>query len=295
MPILLGFGGKPRSGKDTAALAIVEEFPDTRVYSISELICRELGVKREEVKDVSLLQREGARMAAGNPRFFVEKILGEIERDAPPIAIVPNVRRWEEAEFLRKKDFALVRFVRLNKNGSPFIARDRDPNDPLETDLDFFNWEYRITAKTGQVEWLKSQAVNFVVSLFRKSASILNQARPRGRGIDVAEAVKESVRGYVPRLHPPLWRNEKSHQMLTIIAASMLLDSGVGFGAIAGRIVGDIEARVSMGARKYGERLTTHNGRDAALDAYQEVLDAILYTGQKQLESGDAELMEAKA
>ena len=42
----------------------------------------------------------------------------------------------------------------------------------------------------------------------------------------------------------------------------------------------DIEARIEMGAKKYGERLTTHNGRDTLLDAYQEVLDLAVYLRQ---------------
>lgn len=42
----------------------------------------------------------------------------------------------------------------------------------------------------------------------------------------------------------------------------------------------DIEDRISMGAKKYGERLTTNNGRDALMDAYQEVLDLAVYLRQ---------------
>lgn len=35
----------------------------------------------------------------------------------------------------------------------------------------------------------------------------------------------------------------------------------------------DLEARIAKGAAQYGERLTTHNGRDALWDAYEEALD----------------------
>jgi hypothetical protein len=42
----------------------------------------------------------------------------------------------------------------------------------------------------------------------------------------------------------------------------------------------DLEKRAKEGERKYGERLTTFNGRDALIDAYQEVLDLALYLRQ---------------
>lgn len=42
----------------------------------------------------------------------------------------------------------------------------------------------------------------------------------------------------------------------------------------------DIEARAELGERKYGERLRANNGRDALVDAYQEVLDLAMYLRQ---------------
>jgi len=42
----------------------------------------------------------------------------------------------------------------------------------------------------------------------------------------------------------------------------------------------DLEERAKEGEQKYGERLTTFNGRDALIDAYQEALDLALYLRQ---------------
>ena len=42
----------------------------------------------------------------------------------------------------------------------------------------------------------------------------------------------------------------------------------------------DIEARATYGVETYGERLTSHNGRDALADAYQESLDLAVYLRQ---------------
>lgn len=52
-------------------------------------------------------------------------------------------------------------------------------------------------------------------------------------------------------------------------------------------IAEDIEARIRLGERKYGTRLKSHNGRDAMLDLYQEVLDGINYSKQLVIEGRD--------
>lgn len=46
----------------------------------------------------------------------------------------------------------------------------------------------------------------------------------------------------------------------------------------------DLSDRIEMGAKKYGSRLKAFNGRNVLLDWYQEVLDAIEYGKQAQME-----------
>lgn len=47
----------------------------------------------------------------------------------------------------------------------------------------------------------------------------------------------------------------------------------------------DFRARIALGIERYGHPLQTHNGRDAAEDAYQELLDAAHYLKQLHLET----------
>jgi hypothetical protein len=49
-------------------------------------------------------------------------------------------------------------------------------------------------------------------------------------------------------------------------------------------VADDIEARIRLGEKKYGTRLKSHNGRDAMLDLYQEILDGINYSKQLEIE-----------
>jgi transcriptional regulator with XRE-family HTH domain len=51
-------------------------------------------------------------------------------------------------------------------------------------------------------------------------------------------------------------------------------------------LIADLQARSAQGATKYGHALQTGNGRDAMVDAYQEVLDLAMYFKQLLLERG---------
>lgn len=45
-------------------------------------------------------------------------------------------------------------------------------------------------------------------------------------------------------------------------------------------VIADMRARDEFGVKKYGTHLQPHNGRDALVDAYQEILDAAVYMRQ---------------
>jgi len=49
-------------------------------------------------------------------------------------------------------------------------------------------------------------------------------------------------------------------------------------------VIGDMIERVRKGKKEYGENLTTHNGRNALQDAYEEVMDLALYLKQYIIE-----------
>lgn len=49
-------------------------------------------------------------------------------------------------------------------------------------------------------------------------------------------------------------------------------------------VIADIEARRALGISRYGTALQPHNGRDALLDAYEEVLDLAMYLKQRLIE-----------
>jgi 5'(3')-deoxyribonucleotidase len=50
---------------------------------------------------------------------------------------------------------------------------------------------------------------------------------------------------------------------------------------IADLVRADIDARVMLGMQRYGTKLHAHNGRDALVDLYQELIDAVFYARQE--------------
>ena len=66
-----------------------------------------------------------------------------------------------------------------------------------------------------------------------------------------------------------------------ILAATKQPSSVDGGGvAIGDLVLGDIRARIKMGRSKHGRYLTSFNGRNALIDAYQEALDLVMYLRQ---------------
>jgi hypothetical protein len=53
------------------------------------------------------------------------------------------------------------------------------------------------------------------------------------------------------------------------------------------QVIEDLNARAEQGYQKYGTYLTTHNGRLSLWDAYQEILDLVMYLRQHLMEQTD--------
>lgn len=54
--------------------------------------------------------------------------------------------------------------------------------------------------------------------------------------------------------------------------------------SITDAVIGDLLARREHGVRKYGTELQSHNGRDAMVEIYQELIDSVVYVKQLLME-----------
>lgn len=179
--LLLAFGHKARQGKDTAGEAVLDYYrqkqelalrhglkviPSVGLYKFAAALYEEARQLHGMVgKDAPLLQRIGTERRAEDTEYWVKKCFATIARDMAHIAIITDVRYENEAAAIKAMGGYVIRVSRLNEDGSPYIADDRPANHPSETELDNYNFDYHIVAKTGQVGWVMQQAVTLAVYL----------------------------------------------------------------------------------------------------------------------------------
>ena len=73
-----------------------------------------------------------------------------------------------------------------------------------------------------------------------------------------------------------------------VVPGTQAQPNPVGDGAdVTKLVIGDLQRRSAMGEKKYGTALRLHNGRDALIDLYQELLDGVCYIRQKITEDVD--------
>lgn len=162
--IIIGLGHKARNGKDTAAEAIKVYYDNQAallrmhglkgglkvvIVKFAEALYKEC---REQhgmtVKDPTLLQNVGTQRRQEDPYHWTKLAFDSIPTDTD-MAIFSDVRYANEAYIIEGKGGHLVNVVRLNEDGTRYVAEDRPANHPSETELDRYNWDYQIVSKTA--------------------------------------------------------------------------------------------------------------------------------------------------
>jgi len=200
--ILIGFGNKSRNGKDTACTGIVEwcqrhDFPVLHVNfadalkvevtdairaagSVEDLLAQGAGpgvsipswvqpTPNAELETLSpygkhgkLLQWWGTEYRrAENPNYWVdkrrEKVVG-----FDGVVITSDQRFINEAIDTIELGGLNANVRRLNEDGTQFFDPSRPANHVSEVELDQWNWDFRIVAKTGEAKLVKMQAVQIL-------------------------------------------------------------------------------------------------------------------------------------
>jgi len=178
MTLIVAFGNKARSGKDSAVSAILDYYTRQRelqrAYGLKtagpvvqrigfadELyeVCRlEYGMTE---KDAPLLQRVGIERREEDSEYWIKRAFAKIN-PTTGIVLIPDCRYKNEAVYVKEQGGYAVNIQRLTPQGSPFIAEDRPANHPSETDLDNWNWDFRIVNQHGHEALLAEQAITLV-------------------------------------------------------------------------------------------------------------------------------------
>jgi hypothetical protein len=170
--MILALGHKARHGKDTAGEAIVEFYnsrrevverhnmlstsrteelyPKAKIFKFADelyRVCREQYGMTE--KNPTLLQKigDGRRREFGLD-YWIKQLEPKIKA-FKGVAVITDVRYINEADWVKSLGGHTINVRRLNQDGTPFIANDRDPNFISETQLDGYNYDHYIITKSA--------------------------------------------------------------------------------------------------------------------------------------------------
>jgi len=150
--LVIGFTGKARHGKDLACELIASIAPGARRYAFSDGVAayaRALGLMT--ARDPVILQRVGTEIRGRNLTAWIDVVRGAIADHAAPVALVSGVRYANEAEMVRSMGGYIIRVVRTEADGSPFLCGDRDPHHGSETAMDGIAPDYTVDNVSGQL------------------------------------------------------------------------------------------------------------------------------------------------
>lgn len=172
--LVLGLGHRARQGKDLVVRLLQESFPGRvqRVAFADALKAHARVSHRMTVKDGPLLQRLGVEARLTDPDIWVRAAawaIAELDADTrqPQVVCVPDVRFENEWAFVEGAGGKLCRLVRLNDDGSRFVAPDRPANHVTETALDDAPWPNTLSAVSGDLDTLRRGAVALVTDYLR--------------------------------------------------------------------------------------------------------------------------------
>jgi hypothetical protein len=122
----------------------------------------EVSVRAPYGKHAKLLQWWGTEYRRSqDPLYWVKKWKSGINPKAQ-VVMATDMRFLNEAEAVLDLKGFTIDVSRLNPNGTNFIDGSRDPLHVSETQLDDYNFDYRIKVKTGDLVLLEEWAITLV-------------------------------------------------------------------------------------------------------------------------------------
>ena len=173
--LIIGFGHKARQGKNVCTQAIEDYYAaHNDLYlryrhgggivhvqtigfadALKELATKKYGMKE---KDPILLQRLGEEKRAEDSDYWIKKAVERIS-SLTDVVLIPDTRYKNEAYAIRKYGGYVVNVIRMQPDGTRFIADDRPSNHASETELDGFPFDFTLVNHDGHEALLGEQAV----------------------------------------------------------------------------------------------------------------------------------------
>jgi len=172
---------------DNAEYGDYLQFKATEVPQINEIF-KERGITSYwgmDEKDSPILQfwGTGFRRSLCGEEYWVDKTMETIKEidnrygnniEQPAIILIPDTRFLNELSAITRNNGYYIDLVRLNEDGTRFIATDRDPNHASEMGLDGILSRYGIVAKTGDIDNIKEQVISIMTDILKEMGKRAN-------------------------------------------------------------------------------------------------------------------------
>lgn len=96
-----------------------------------------------------------------DPEYWTKQWKAAVNPKAD-IVFSTDMRFQNEAQAVKELSGYTIQVNRLNLDGTPFVDTSRDPNHPSEIQLDGYNYDFKITVKTGDLVLLEEWATTLV-------------------------------------------------------------------------------------------------------------------------------------
>ena len=176
--LVVGLCGRARHGKDFVAGVLRGQFVGAGyrcfISSVSNVVLAAAfadgAVKHQQrsectPEELDILVKFGHAGREADENYWVDMLLQQILYMRAEVALIPGLRFPNEGEWLRQLGGTMVRVTRRNPDGSLWISRDRDPNDPMETTHYHLKAEHELVVVSERderlsepaAEWLRTQ------------------------------------------------------------------------------------------------------------------------------------------
>lgn len=156
---VIGITGAARAGKDTLAQFILKLVPGAERFAFSDGLsayCRATG--RMQERDPRVLQDVGSAFRLNDSSVWLRVLYGAIEDRRPHLAVITGVRFPNEAEMIESMGGFVIRVVRLQPDGSEYVADDRPANHPAEREIASVPTSVTVAAESGDLAALEAFA-----------------------------------------------------------------------------------------------------------------------------------------
>ena len=183
--LLIGVTGRAEAGKTTTSKAILREAAKKNLraesFEISSYVMADAvqqglirNVVREDLEpnEVQQLVAVGMKRRSENPGHWISLLYDDIMAKKPDVALIPNLRFLDEADFVRSLGGKIIRVKSYVVDGVEFISPTRNANHISEVQHHQIQADHFIVVQRGENQLLARQAATLFNYLIEEAGNV---------------------------------------------------------------------------------------------------------------------------